>query len=718
MPEIRYRFIEEGADDVARGFQTVRKSATEAVRAQKTYARETQTAARKAPQQDAHVKARIAHERNLTRVQRQEDQARLRNERKMATERARMQRQEQQNYKRAIDARAREEQRAITRQKQAMFARRQDLSRQNAALVGVIGGTLLNRGIDLAGGAFDVGKQAVTRQLDIQKKARALSVSGRGAGAAFVDPEELRADAQRVARQVKGTKTEDILDAQSRYVAMTGDLKTARGLGGTFAQASAATGASAEDIAAMSATMSTKFGITDPEEMKKAIADAIFQGKAGAFEMKDAAQYFQEMGAAGSRFGLDSGTKGVRTLGGLAQLARGSTGSGAEASTAVQAMFTDLLEKSDVVKRVSKTNVFTDKSRTKTRAIDDVMVDILKGTKGDKAKLGSIFGERGMRGASGLIEAFNKGAEAAGKNATEAQKMAAGEAAVRKLFDETVNAGGDWGEVLKDATMNTQATEATLESAWGQLTDSIGTAVLPGLESLASHADAFAAVLEPLALVAGDVVDAFADAIKTFQAAGLLPKTGGDKSTNPRGEMNAVNTRLAELNDLSKGAGLTAAQRSEKRKLTDRRVELRQQLDAMPSLYMGTGDASGGGTAEDLAGMSANAPALAEMSKPMTVAPVESPTNKLVNGGLSMASAMAGGGGAMGMASPSSVFGMGQMLMAGLKTASAANTASDASGKNLAQAGNDLTSAASDLQAAASLMKRGAISVGLPLLGL
>jgi TP901 family phage tail tape measure protein len=601
MPDIRYRFIEEGAEKVERSFSTIARSAKESAKAGRERAAVERSYQPRARQQDAHVKARVAHEKEVARQVKLADRAREQ------SHRAELQRFHQ---------RQREEQRAITRQRQAMFAQRQHLSRQSAAAVGAIAGTMASKGYDAVSG---YGGAAVRQALDNQGKAKALSVAGRQAGQAGVDPEQLLQDAQRTARAIKGTKVADILDAQAKFVAMTGDLTTARGLGETFANASAATGAKAEDIAAMTATMSTKFGITDPEEMKKAVADAIFQGKAGAFEMRDAAQYFQEMGAAGARFGLGQGANGVRTLGGLAQLARGSTGSGAEAATAVQAMFSDLLEKSNVIDKVSGAKVFTDKTNTKTRAIDDVLVDILKGTKGDKAKLGSIFGERGMRGASALIEAFNKGADAAGKNATEAERMAAGEKAMRELFNSTVKAGGDWSEVLKDAATMTSGASASMDSLWEELVNTIGTALTPGLESLANNASALAAIFEPLAMSVGDAVDTLGQFVQFLQDKGLISKGAGGASANPGAEYGTTTARLGELDTLSKTTGLTAAQRSEQRKLRDRRVELSQQLnDEMkknPGLYAGTGGVGADEMGAIAANMAANGPA-AEPAKP------------------------------------------------------------------------------------------------------
>ena len=588
MPEIRYRFIEEGADDVARAFQTVKKSATEAVRAHKSYDRESTARARKSPQQDAHVKAREKHEREQTRIKDREEKKRQRIEEQAAKRSVRNAEKAEEAKRRialAATARAvRDSQSAERRQRQAMFARRQHMSRMSAAAVGSIVGSLAMGGLGYAsravGAGVDIAGSAVRQRLDSKQLALELSKSGRAAGTEGVSADVLLRDAEKTAGRVTGTKAADVLAAQQKYVAMTGNLGEARGYGDMFAQMARASGSKESDIAATAATLQQKFGIKDESSMKSALANLMFQGKAGAFEMSDASSYLQEMGAAGARFGLGEGAGGVKKLGALSQLARASTGSGAEASTAVQAMLTDITEKSGVIKKVGKTDVFTDKTHTKTRAIEDIMADVLKGTKGDKAKLGSIFGERGMRGASALIEAFNKGADAAGKNATQQEKMAAGEAAMRQLFDQTVNAGGDWSEVLKDASTQSQSALDGIDSGIESFNAQLGRALEPAAKELAANAPAIVNALKPVIDAASTLATAFVDTIAILQEMGVLKK--GEELDAPEVRISKASQRLAELSMIEhdNGGRLTAAQRAERQRLEDERLGAEQELTA------------------------------------------------------------------------------------------------------------------------------------------
>ena len=602
MPSIVYRFVEDGAEDVARAFQTVKKSATEAQRAQRTYNRESTSRAAKSPQQDAHVKARDKHEREQTRIKEREEKKRQRIEEQSAKRSARLaERAEEHKRKLAIattQRALRDSQAAERKQRQAMFARRQHMSRMSAAVVGSVVGSLAMGGLGMAAkGAnalVDLGGSAVRQRLDTKQLAIELSKSGRGAGQEAVSADLLLRDAERTAGKVTGTKAADVLQAQQKYVAMTGNLGEARGYGDMFAQMARASGSKESDIAATAATLQQKFGIKSEDEMKSALANLMLQGKAGAFEMSDASSYLQEMGAAGARFGLGEGAGGVKKLGALSQLARSSTGSGAEASTAVQAMLTDITEKSGLIKKVGKTDVFTDKTHTKTRAIEDIMADIMKGTGGDKAKLGSIFGERGMRGASSLIEAFNKGAEAAGKGASEAEKLAAGEKAMRKLFDDTVSAGGDWGEVLKDASAQSQSALDRLGSGWESFTAKMGTALDPAVNALADAAPQLVEAMAPLIDVTAQLATAFSDVIILLQRAGILAADkSGDETPEERISKSAK--RLAELDQIqSNGGKLTTKQKMERARLLDDKLGAEQDLMAAhPELAaINKGDAS------------------------------------------------------------------------------------------------------------------------------
>lgn len=450
-------------------------------------------------------------------------------------------------------------------------------SSAGAAAWGLAGGVAA-AGI-AAGGAFvGIAGASLRERLAAKDQAIALSNAGRQAGQAGVSADALLSNATRTALSVRGTKASDVLAAQAKFVQMTGDLGAASANARTFAITARATGSSEEDIAAVSATMREKFGIRDPEVMRNTLAALTGQGKTGAFELRDASQYFTEMGAAGARFGLGSGEQGVKTLGGLAQLSMKSVGGGAKASTATQAMLRQLVAESDQIKRVTKTDVFTDSSKTKTNDIKDILVGTIAGAGGNLGKLQKIFKEEGIGGASELIKVFNEASAAVGKNATAEERRAAGENAMRKVLDESINAGGDWSDMLKDYAAATDTAGATLTTAWEKLSSDVGDALAP----------AFSKVVTAVAPLAGSLRP-FAEgvAIATDRIVGLAKRMGwvkeGDAaarvSTTPKADLFNVAGELAGLDAKEKRlGGLTTADQQRRSELMNQQLELKDRL--------------------------------------------------------------------------------------------------------------------------------------------
>jgi len=438
----------------------------------------------------------------------------------------------------------------------------------------------------VAGGAMaavGIGAAATRSYMANQQRSRDLAVGGGQPDQAAA----LLANAEKTAKSVTGTRTEDILAGQQRIVAMTGNMDLARNNGRTMAQASRATGASEEDIGSLIATLNTKFGMTDPNEIKTAIANAISQGKSGAFEMKDAASYMSEMGAAGQRFGLDKGGTGFAKLGAMAQVARGATGSGAEASTATQAMLRQFISKSDEIKQMNggKDVVFADKGRTKTNDIVDVIAGTIKAAGGDRKKLQHVFRDEGSTGASGYIVAFNEAADALGKNATEAERMAAGEAAIRKMFETATSAGSNWGDVVQDAAARTDSSEARMTTAWDTIVTSVGSAVTPSLEKLSSQSGDVGAVFAMLAEQVGGAIGAIGDLIGTLRRLGIM---GEATPTDRAGRLDEIRGDKADLEKSAADGTLGNVGKKRLKQLTEEEGKLVNDMAKDMGLTSGT----------------------------------------------------------------------------------------------------------------------------------
>lgn len=439
--------------------------------------------------------------------------------------------------------------------------------------VGSLVSSGLSTGYDLA--ATNI-KDARRDALGQEKRARALAVAGGDRGSYRY----LLNDARAVAGDVRGTKASDVLDAQQRYVAMTGRLDEARSMGGMFSTVARATGGSDESVAATAATIAEKFGIRDAGGMRSTMAALVGQGKQGAFEMSDLAQYLTEMGAAGTRFGLDQGETGVRKLGSLAQFARMSTGSGAEASTGVQAMLRQFTAKSELIKDYNKGKevVFADKGKTRTNDIESVIANTLKATKGDLGKLQKVFGEEGIKGVSKFISIFNDAQNSLGNGATEAERLAAGEAAVREAFSTMASSAGDWDDVIKDAATQTGDATSKMITVWENVTAKVGDAVGPGFDKLAENASLLVDPLVVFAETAGEAASGLADFTKFLERYGLLDKKAPvDEQQEKMKKLGETDTALAKLSAKPESK-LTSREKVQKRLLLTKQDDLRKEL--------------------------------------------------------------------------------------------------------------------------------------------
>lgn len=345
------------------------------------------------------------------------------------------------------------------------------------------------RGMQLAGVAgAGLAATSISQAMSLEDKSRRLALSARGAGEKFAySPAELqkRANSTSIAT---GVDTGAILDATQGFVAKTGDIKTGVENMKVFATVAQATGASIEDVASTAADLSQKFDIKGPKEMGDALAVLAFQGKKGAFELRDMATTFPEMAAAAQRAGL-TGVKGMRTLGGLAQIARQSTGSGEEASTSLQNAMTQLQDKSSELHSgkalAGRTvDVFQGGDATKAaRDLPTVLAEVISRSHGNIEQLNKIFDKRGMKAVSPMITAARDAM--AGTKGTAAQKEAAGAAAVLKMIDDASNASGSFKDVETDAAEAMKSVNVQMEVLYTQLRATVASEIFPELVRLA-----------------------------------------------------------------------------------------------------------------------------------------------------------------------------------------------------------------------------------------
>lgn len=389
---------------------------------------------------------------------------------------------------RDIEERKREEIKAIRaaneEHRRIQIGARQSFSR--AIGTGTMGGVSRLASVGKMGlatlgvGGSALAASSVSEALKLDEAIRRLAVSARGPGEAGRDTEQLRKQFVRTGMDT-GMAPEGVVAGVQQFVTKTGDIDTALQNMRNFATVAQATGASVEDVASTAADLAQKFDIKSAKDMGDALAVLAFQGKKGAFELRDMAAQFPEMAAAAQRAGL-KGVGGMRTLGGLAQIARQSTGSGAEASTAVQMMMTQLTNKSGELhsgealggKRV---DVFQGGDPTKdARDLPTVLAEVISKSNGNMEQLSKLFDVRGIRAVSPMITAYQEASAQAGggKKGEEAGKNA-----VLAMIEDAAKSSGKFADVQKDAADVMQASSIKLEMALVELKQAFAEELMP-----------------------------------------------------------------------------------------------------------------------------------------------------------------------------------------------------------------------------------------------
>lgn len=532
MPTVQYRFVATGQGSVEAAFKSIDAAARSSSRSVEAAARATEKArggggAGRGRAGSADDRAYKEAERYAAKIEREAKRAAdaqireaARAAQHVAGIRDRHFREEQRAGERAEREAARLKAREAAKVERAQERTKADRMR-----------TLTGMGRDAALGAVGIGAsalgvvgQAAREGVRLQDIAARLSINARGAGEKGADATTLRREFENAAIANPGVKAEDVAAGTSKYIAKTGDIASARNYMGTFATAASASGASVESIASMGAELAEKFKITTKEDMQAAIAAVHFGGKAGAFEIADAADKYAKMGSAGARFGLDKGVSGVRTLQGLSQIAMGATGDRDVAATSMSAMFRQLVAKSTVLKGMGA-DVFEKGSNSKTRDIRDILVDTIRGAKGSTKKLQDIFGDEGIAAVSPLISAFN--AAKNGKMGTEKEKADAGADAVRAALSKAIDAPGDWAQTVQDAAAAQKTAGAQLDAAWESIKAAVAKDAIPAIMKLVPAMTQLAETgIGPAIVVFQALVEAAGDVIKAFKIMGILDAKG------------------------------------------------------------------------------------------------------------------------------------------------------------------------------------------------
>jgi len=216
-----------------------------------------------------------------------------------------------------------------------------------------------------------------------------------------------------------GRGTEETLKGLGKFSDLTGDLKTGMAMMKTISDYADASGASFEDMSIAAGELFASKTVTNAEELSGALGKFVEMGKTGAVELKDFAKNFAKITATAGIFG---GTKieNALTLGAMAEVAKSHGGAKGPtvALTSIQSFGNDVMNHSDKLKSKLGTSI-RDKNG-EMRTVQDIMADIVVGSKGREENLKGIFGVQGKRALRGSIETFNQAGGAANPEAGRA----------------------------------------------------------------------------------------------------------------------------------------------------------------------------------------------------------------------------------------------------------------------------------------------------------
>lgn len=423
---------------------------------------------------------------------------------------------------------------------------------------GLVGGLALGG----AGVAAGLVGSATRDALSLKERSAGIARNARGPNEKAVDSQNLAESFQEVALKHAGLKGNDIAEGAERFVAKTGDLQTYLNTMDALATASSATGASMGDLADTAAELSTKFDIKDMQGMQTILATLTFQGKQGAFEMKDMAVQMSALGAAAQSFGGMKGVKGMTELGGILQIARSANSSGAETATSVADMFNELKAKG------TKTQFKMYNKDGSTRNINDILVDMISKTGGHNvaqknSELTKLLGIRGIRAVNPLIATYNDTFQKT--KGTAKQKDEAARDAVTKQLKDAQETTANFAEVQKDAADAESQASAKVASAFEKLQAAALAELVPALEAalpsitqlgtsaipdIVSGMAGFAA----LVLEASDAVKAFSEALHPGGSEGAVEagKKEADRLTEERKSLTEKQSTAMQAGDKNK----------------------------------------------------------------------------------------------------------------------------------------------------------------------
>jgi len=357
-----------------------------------------------------------------------------------------------------------------------------------SAIVGagrsVIGGIASGAGID-ASLAHGVRQRMTQEQVAVDLSNSGLIRGAEGPNGKRVKGSVLAEEARAIGAQTAIDPTK-ILEGMAQFTSVSGDLDTARKSMGDLAMLAKATGSDVNDVAAAAGNVAAQLGdnVANKGEVVASVMRTVAaQGKLGAVEIKDMASQMAKLAARSAEFSGGNVEGTMASLGALAQEARskGGAASASQAATSVGS-FINQFSKGARRKEMKAAGVKIEDDQGLLLDPEELMINMLKATKGDKEKMGKLIADaQAQRVSRGFMTAYN----AAGGGAK-------GETAVREEFKRLKAASMGKGAVKEDfdEAMSTSASKAELfQQRLDKLTADFAEKVMPSLVKLAPVAE-------------------------------------------------------------------------------------------------------------------------------------------------------------------------------------------------------------------------------------
>lgn len=362
------------------------------------------------------------------------------------------------------------------------------------------------------GGGFDIA-DSVRRATAASGKAADIANSGylpQGnnlANRTRRSSSEILAAASGAATQY-GISQDESLEGLQKFVGLSGDLSQGMKLLPQMAQLARATGSSLDDIAEAAGNVSLNLGDMDKDGSKtmSVLRGLSAQGQLGAVEMRDLAKQISKISAASGKFDGDAADNMLK-MGALAQEARGEGGafSASVAANAVSGFATTLKTGARVQAFAERgIDVYSDKSKTKFRSPDELIVEALKKTGGNQLQMNALFKNvMGDRAVAGFAKRF-----------VDAGGGEKGEAAVRARFQELYKGSTlSQKDVDERAAQRMEEDDAKMARTMAEFDRAVATQLVPKLRDMIPVIEKLIPQFVDLSAMA---IPVFVDLVKTI----------------------------------------------------------------------------------------------------------------------------------------------------------------------------------------------------------